>query len=34
MALFSETKGSSPLLSPCFISTIEYKSYDIQQPAF
>ena len=34
MALFSETKESSLLLSPSFTSMIEYKSYDIQQPAF
>jgi hypothetical protein len=34
MPLFSKTKGSSSLLSPSFISKIEYKSYDIQQPAF
>ena len=34
MPLFSETKASSPVLSPSLISTIEYKSYDIQQAAF
>jgi hypothetical protein len=29
-----KTKGSSPLLSPSFISMIDFTNNEIQQPAF